>query len=61
MTEPTAGERFARCLELVLRQEGGYADHPADPGGATNFGITRKTLARWRKISPWWELPKAAG
>ncbi len=60
MTEPTAGERFARCLELVLRQEGGYADHPADPGGATNFGITRKTLARWRKISPWWELPKAA-
>ena len=52
--------RFDQCLEEVLRHEGGYADHPSDPGGATNMGITRKTLARWRKISPWWNLPKAA-
>lgn len=49
---------FDRCLEEVLRHEGGYADHPSDPGGATNMGITRKTLARWRGVSPWWELPK---
>lgn len=59
MPEPTAGERFARCLEHVLAHEGGYADHPKDPGGATNLGITHKTLARWRKVSPWWKLPKA--
>lgn len=59
MTDENAEERFARCLEQVLAQEGGYADHPSDPGGATNFGITRKTLARWRGISPWWNLPKA--
>ncbi|ODT81674.1 MAG: hypothetical protein ABS76_10985 [Pelagibacterium sp. SCN 64-44] len=52
--------RFASCLAEVLRHEGGYADHPADPGGATNMGITRKTLARWRNVSPWWDLPKAA-
>ena len=32
----------------MLRHEGGYADHPADPGGATNLGVTRATLARWR-------------
>lgn len=38
---------FARCLEITLRHEGGYADHPSDPGGATNFGITRATLAAW--------------
>ena len=51
--------RFDHCLSHVLRHEGGYVDHPNDPGGATNFGITRKTLARWRKISPWWKLSKS--
>jgi lysozyme family protein len=39
---------FEASLNAVLRHEGGYVDHPADPGGATNLGITRATLARWR-------------
>ncbi len=39
---------FTRALELVLAHEGGYADHPKDPGGATNLGITHATLTRWR-------------
>lgn len=43
----------------LFASEGGYVDHPADPGGATNHGITHKTLARWRGVSPWWRLPKA--
>ncbi|GLQ10267.1 hypothetical protein GCM10007913_21990 [Devosia yakushimensis] len=54
-----ARTRFDICLDEVLRHEGGYVDHPSDPGGATNMGITHKTLARWRNISPWWKLPKA--
>lgn len=54
-----AKTRFELCLDTVLRFEGGYADHPSDPGGATNMGITRKTLARWRAVSPWWALPKS--
>lgn len=54
-----ARTRFDICLDEVLRHEGGYVDHPSDPGGATNMGITHKTLARWRNISPWWNLPKA--
>ncbi len=53
-----AQDNFARALSAVLRHEGGYADHPRDPGGATNMGITRKTLASWRKVSPWWNLSK---
>ena len=54
-----ANERgFDRALPLVLAHEGGYVDHPSDPGGATNLGITRKTLARWRKVVPWTSLPK---
>lgn len=52
--------RFDICLDAVLRHEGGYADHPDDPGGATNMGITRQTLADWRNISPWTALPKSA-
>ena len=39
---------FEACLALTLRFEGGYSDHPLDPGGATNFGITRATLAAVR-------------
>lgn len=53
-----AEKRFDICLEEVLRHEGGYADHPDDPGGATNMGITHKTLAGWRGVSPWWALGK---
>lgn len=34
--------------EQLLKHEGGYVDHPRDPGGATNMGITHQTLGRWR-------------
>jgi len=54
-----AETRFEICLDEVLRREGGYADHPADPGGATNMGITRRTLARWRGVSPLPALDKS--
>lgn len=32
--------KFQRCVEIVLKHEGGFVDHPVDPGGATNFGIS---------------------
>ena len=31
---------FADSLRAVLVHEGGYVDHPQDPGGATNKGVT---------------------
>jgi lysozyme family protein len=31
---------FELCLPLLLAHEGGYSNHPSDPGGPTNFGIT---------------------
>jgi lysozyme family protein len=36
---------FQDALKRVLKHEGGYIDHPSDPGGETNFGIT-KAVAR---------------
>ncbi|MBN8532463.1 MAG: glycoside hydrolase family 108 protein [Rhizobiales bacterium] len=33
----------------LFKHEGGYVDHPRDPGGATNLGITIETLRAWRK------------
>lgn len=39
---------FDACLAHTLRYEGSYVDHPADPGGATNYGITFATLKAWR-------------
>lgn len=46
-------------IDQVLVSEGGYVDHPSDPGGATNMGITHRTLAAWRNISPYTKLPKS--
>jgi lysozyme family protein len=36
-------DRFKRCLREVLKHEGGYVDHPRDPGGHTNLGVTLAT------------------
>lgn len=46
-------QNFDAALACVLRHEGGYVDHPLDPGGATNRGVTRATLAgvRGRPVS----------
>jgi lysozyme family protein len=44
-----ACKNFPRSLALVLAQEGGFVDHPADSGGPTRFGITQATLARARR------------
>lgn len=39
---------FDACLAFTFAEEGGYADHPADPGGATKYGITIAVLAQAR-------------
>lgn len=40
---------FRRALSRVLQHEGGYVDHPKDPGGATNRGVTLATFRRYVK------------
>lgn len=40
--------RFEQCLAITLRHEGGWSDHPADPGGATMKGITIGVYRQWK-------------
>jgi lysozyme family protein len=40
-------ENFDECLSMLLKHEGGYVNHPRDPGGETNLGVTRKVWEEW--------------
>jgi uncharacterized protein (TIGR02594 family) len=46
---PIAADNFSRVQPIIDHWEGGFSDHPLDPGGPTNMGITQETLKRWRK------------
>ncbi len=41
-------DNFETCLAETLSHEGGWADHPKDPGGATMKGVTIATFARFK-------------
>jgi lysozyme family protein len=34
-------ENWDACFTMVLKHEGGFVNHPKDPGGMTNLGVTR--------------------
>ena len=36
--------RFDFAVNAVLKHEGGFSNHPNDPGGATNYGISLRFL-----------------
>lgn len=38
---------YQRCLETILHHEGGYVNHPKDPGGETNLGVTKRVYEEW--------------
>jgi lysozyme family protein len=40
---------YDAALARVLAHEGGYTDHPDDPGGPTNFGITISDYRKYVK------------
>ena len=45
-------------IDALIDREGGYANHPSDRGGPTNFGIT-ETVARAHGFSgPMRSLPR---
>ena len=40
-------ENYDKCLEMILHHEGGYVNHPKDPGGETNLGVTKRVYEDW--------------
>ena len=46
-----AASNYAVCLDRLLEHEGGYVNHPDDPGGRTNKGITQRVYERYLERS----------
>ena len=40
-------DNFEVCLKHLLVHEGGFVNHPKDPGGMTNLGVTAKVWSEW--------------
>ena len=40
-------ENYQNCLEIILHHEGSYVNHPEDPGGETNLGVTKRVYEEW--------------
>jgi len=40
--------KFEEALRYLLAEEGGYVNHPKDPGGVTNLGVTKRALEDWK-------------
>lgn len=42
-----AQDPFEAALTELLIHEGGFVNHPRDPGGMTNLGVTKRTWEAW--------------
>ena len=38
---------WENAFKLMLKSEGGFVNHPSDPGGMTNLGVTKATWENW--------------
>lgn len=49
---------FYKALPYILDNEGGKSEHPNDPGGRTNLGITQQTLKMFNLAHPEEGMPE---
>jgi lysozyme family protein len=40
-------DNWQKSFEMMLESEGGYVNHPSDPGGMTNLGVTKRVWEEW--------------
>lgn len=40
-------DNFDSALKAILHHEGGFVNHPRDPGGMTNLGVTKRVWEEW--------------
>lgn len=48
---------FDEAFERLIGHEGGYSNNPADPGGETMFGITKRVAEAFGYTGPMKDLP----
>jgi len=51
------GSAVVAMIAAVLSVEGGYVNHPSDPGGETNLGITKRVAVAHGYTGPMRSLP----
>jgi lysozyme family protein len=44
-------DTYTRAIKYTLQFEGGFSNHPSDPGGKTNYGITQVAYDTYRKAN----------
>lgn len=49
MSAQSTSLAFQVCHAVTAKWEGGWSDHPADPGGKTMYGVTEKVWLAWNK------------
>ncbi len=49
---------FDEAFELLMEHEGGYVNHPDDPGGETNWGVTKRVAVQEGYTGDMRVLPK---
>ena len=40
-------DNWQKSFEMMLASEGGWSNHPSDPGGMTNLGVTKRVWEEW--------------
>ena len=50
---------FQDLIDEVIGREGGYSNHPSDPGGETRWGITKRVAVANGYSGPMTALPRA--
>ncbi len=49
---------FDEAFDILMEHEGGYVNHPDDPGGETNWGVTKRVAEQEGYTGPMQSLPK---
>ncbi|KAB0593770.1 glycoside hydrolase family 108 protein [Cupriavidus gilardii] len=49
---------FDQAFDLLMGHEGGYSDHPSDPGGETMWGVTARVARLHGYYGPMRQLPR---
>lgn len=60
MRKKTTLEKKHLAIQSVIEREGGYVNHPADKGGATNFGVTEAKAREHGYLGSMKDYPLAA-